>query len=241
MDRGLAEKQQQFNTAMERYATRRVYGLMGTAVSIANVSLQCWLLWRLWAFPLGTGRWLAAMAMAWVLADFVNGLVHMYMDSNDAYDSFAGPLVANFHLHHKTPLYQRRSLPAVYFIESGSKVWLVPFLAAVALLAEMDGVSPLLLHILVYTGVLSSVAEVSHYLCHTSTSPVARLLGNSGILLSKRHHALHHLRDNVSYAFLNGLTDPLINLIAARCSRGYKGHTDLHYAAYDLDGEKRQR
>ena len=60
-----------------------------------------------------------------------------------------------------------------------------------------------------------------------------------GILLSKRHHAVHHLRDNISYAFLNGVSDPLINAIAARFSRGYKQHTDLHYAAYLTEVESR--
>lgn len=235
----LAEKQMQFNAAMELYTSRRGYQLFGTTVSVANVSLQAWLFWRVWPFSIGAGGQLVAIICAWVLADFVNGLVHMYMDNNDCYETLAGPLVANFHLHHKTPRYIQKSLPVVYFVESGSKVWLVPCLAAVALLTLVDGISPLLLHILVYAGILSSVAEVSHYLCHTSTSAFAMLLGNSGILLSKRHHAMHHLRDNVSYAFLNGASDPLINAIAARFSRGYKQHTDLHYATYLVDGESR--
>jgi len=235
----LAAKQQQFNAAMQLYTSQARYQLFGLGVSLANVSLQFWLLWRLWPLAIGAGYQLLALLTAWVLADFVNGLVHMYMDNNDRYQSLAGPLIANFHLHHKTPLYLRKSLPVVYFVESGSKVWLVPFLVAVAILAEFDGVSPLLLHVLAYTGVLSSVAEVSHYLCHTSTSPLAMFLGNCGILLGKRHHAAHHLRDNVSYAFLNGFTDPLIDIIAARCSSGYKQNTDLHYAAYLLDGDCR--
>ena len=174
-----------------------------------------------------------------MLADFVNGLVHLYMDSNDRYDSLAGPLVANFHLHHKTPRYEPHPLPVVYFIESGSKVWLVPCLTGVALLTMVDGISPLLLLVLVYTGILSSVAEVSHYLCHTSASPLAGFLGNCGILLSKRHHAAHHRQDNVSYAFLNGITDPILDRIAAKFAKGYKNHTDLHYAAYEGAGESR--
>jgi sterol desaturase/sphingolipid hydroxylase (fatty acid hydroxylase superfamily) len=148
-------------------------------------------------------------------------------------------LIANFHLHHKTPLYQQKSLPIVYFVESGSKIWLVPCLALTALLALSNGCSPLLLHVLVYAGIFSSLAEVSHYLCHTSTAPLARLLGDCGILLGKHHHAVHHLRDNVNYAFLNGISDPLINLLAPRFSRGYKQHTDLHYADYQLEGESR--
>lgn len=235
----LAEKQQQFNAAMARFNSRRGYKLFGTVVALANVSLQAWLLWRLQPLGIDAAAQLAAILVAWLLADFINGLVHIYMDNNDRYDSLVGPLIANFHLHHQTPRYQPNPLPVVYFVESGSKVWLVPCLGLVALLTTVAGVSPLLLHILVYTGILSSVAEVSHYLCHTSVSPLAMGLGNCGILLGKRHHAVHHLRDNVSYAFLNGLTDPLLNPIAARFSRGYKNHTDQHYATYQVDGNSR--
>lgn len=235
----LAEKQRQFNAAIEKYNNQSRYQMFDRLVALANISLQAWLLWRTWHLSIGIGWQLAALVIAWFLADFVNGLVHMYMDNNDRYDSIGGPFIANFHLHHKTPLYKRKFLPVVYFVESGSKVWLVPVLAATALLTFTDQINPLLLSILVYAGILSSVAEVSHYLCHTSTAPMAIFLGDCGILLSKRHHASHHLQDNVNFAFLNGLTDPLLNLIARRFSRGYKQHTDLHYAAWQVDGESR--
>lgn len=69
-------------------------------------------------------------------------------------------------------------------------------------------------------------------LCCSSNSPLAGWLGDCGILLGKRHHARHHLHDNVSYAFLNGPTDPLIDPIARHLYPGYKDTTDLHYAAY---------
>ncbi|TAL15493.1 hypothetical protein EPN96_12690 [bacterium] len=235
----LATIQQRFNAAMARFNSRKSYRWFGIAVATANVSLQALLLWRLREIHLTIGAWIGALLVAYVLTDFINGLVHMYMDANDRYDSFAGPLIANFHLHHRTPLYTSRSLPVVYFMESGSKVWLVPCLAAVLWLSASGHLGPWLAHVLVFTGVLSSVAEVSHYLCHTSNSPVARVLGNSGILLSKRHHAAHHLKDNVRYAFLNGLTDPLLDLIAAKLSPGYKNHTDLHYAAYETSENSR--
>lgn len=235
----LEEKQSEFNAAMQLYTTRTGYKLFGSFISVANVFLQVWLLWRVLPISIGIVGQVIAISAAWLLADFVNGLVHMYMDNNDRYDAFYGPLVANFHLHHKTPRYKPKKLPVVYFVESGSKVWLVPCLFCLALAAEFAAVSPLLLHILVYAGILSSLAEVSHYLCHTSMSPIALRLGNAGILLSKKRHAVHHMQDNMSYAFLNGLTDPLINLIAARSSRGYKQNTDLHYATYYIDTESR--
>jgi sterol desaturase/sphingolipid hydroxylase (fatty acid hydroxylase superfamily) len=236
----LSAKQQQFNRAMEIYHSRRRFRFLGKAVSIINVSLQLYLLLRIWPQSIGAGWQLLALLAAYPVTDFINGLVHMFMDNRDSYDSFAGPLFANFHLHHKVPQYKKHNLLVVYFTESGSKIWLVWYLLAVLVLLGVPGINPVLLHLLVYVGILSSWAEVSHYLCHTSTSRIAGFLGRCRVLLSKRHHAEHHLRDNCNYAFLNGCTDPLLNLIASACCNGYKEHTDLHYARYaGVDGEDR--
>jgi hypothetical protein len=69
---------------------------------------------------------------------------------------------------------------------------------------------------------------------------LAAFLSDCGLLLSKRHHAKHHLQDNINFAFLNGCSDPLLNRIAAVFSKGYKHNTDLHYAHYaGLDNEER--
>lgn len=236
----LTEKQAQFNTAMELYHSRRVYKLVTRVVSITNVTLQIYLLFRVWPHSIGIAAQLFALLTAYVGADLINGLVHMFMDNNDRYASFAGPLVANFHLHHKTPQYRRRNLLVVYFKESGSKIWLAAYLLVVVFLQTFFGLDPVLLHALVYFGIFSSVAEVSHYLCHCSTSPLAVFLGNIGVLLSKRHHAVHHLKDNTHYAFLNGCSDPLLNLIATAFCKGYKHDSDLHYARYGgADSENR--
>lgn len=236
----LPDKQQQFNRAMELYTSRIRYRVLGVAVSSANVFLQACLIYRVWPHSIGAARQFLSLLIAYLVTDFVNGLVHMFMDNNDRYESCAGPLIANFHLHHKTPLYKKHNLLAVYFTESGSKIWLVGYLGAVLLLSVSTALDPLILSILTYVGILSSVAEVSHYLCHTSTSNTARFLANGGLLLSKRHHAKHHLQDNCGYAFLNGVTDPLLDLIAARLCDGYKQKTDLHYAHYNcVDGADR--
>jgi hypothetical protein len=52
------------------------------------------------------------------------------------------------------------------------------------------------------------------------------------VLLPKREHARHHLEDNVSYTFLNSVTNPLVDFIAKMFFTGYKNKTDLHYAKY---------
>lgn len=232
-------KQKQFNAAMELYTGRKRYILFGRFVAAANISLQVFLLYRSSGFSLGPARRLYALAAAYLLADFVNGLVHLHADHMDNYESPGGPLVANFHLHHKRPKYKDNSLPVVYFNESASKVWLVPCLCAVAWLSGRPGVNPFLLCTLVYAGLLSSAAEVSHYLAHNSASPAAAFLARAGLLLGKKRHARHHQADNVSYTFLNAFTDPLVDLLAAKFYPGYKNGTDLHFAKYTAPGGDR--
>lgn len=233
-------KQERFNAAMALYTGRRRYILFGRFIAAANSSLQIFLLYRISGVSIGPFRQLAALAAAYLLADFVNGLVHLYSDHMDDYESAGGPLIANFHLHHKRPRYKDNNLPAVYFNESGSKVWLVPCLAAFCWLSFLPGVNPVLLYTLVYAGILSSVAEVAHYLAHNSASPAAAFLARAGLLLGKRRHARHHLEDNVSYTFLNGVTDPLVDRIAEKFYSGYKNGTDLHYAKYTAPTEDRE-
>ncbi len=231
-------KQAQFNAALARYEDSRVYKLIGPLVSVANLALQVLVVYLVWPLSLGWAGQVLALALAYLVADFINGLTHMIVDNNDRYDTAAGPLIAAFHLHHRTPVYRRNPLPVVYFNENGSKLWLVAFLGGAAILIGAAMLPPFAAYFLVYVGILSSVAEVSHYLCHTSESRLARVLQKVGLLLSKRHHARHHTQDNVNYAFLNGMTDPLLNRIAHRLYSGYKDTTDQHYATYTGAGTK---
>jgi len=231
-DPALELKQRQFNAAMKRYEEVAFYRILGKAVSVANVSLQLYLVARIWPVSIGVPLQIVAFLAAYVVADFVNGLVHMYMDGNDGYESAVGPLVAAFHLHHKTPLYRKTNLLLVYFNESGAKLWLVGYLLLAANSLRTLAAHPVILYVIVYVGILSSVAEVSHYCCHVADSRWARSLSRAGLLLSMKHHAPHHREDNVNYAFLNGLTDPLLNVIARRYFGGYKNATDRHYATY---------
>lgn len=237
--RALSLKQQQFNMAMELYTSKRVYSVFGNIVSTTIISLQLYLLWISLSHPIGIVWQIVALIISYIFADFINGVVHLAMDQYDDYVSIAGPLVANFHLHHQTPRYKKNILPIVYFNESGSKIWLVGFLLMIMAFSPM--MNNIVLHILVYIGILSSVAEVSHYLCHTSNSPIVVFLSRIGILLSKQHHFKHHINDNMNYAFLNGVSDPLINVLANKYYKtGYKNNTDLHYIYY-TSGNRDQR
>jgi sterol desaturase/sphingolipid hydroxylase (fatty acid hydroxylase superfamily) len=235
-DQSLELKQNQFNAAMDLYERKSVYKLIGKAVSVANVSLQLYLLYLVLTLSIGWPLQLFSILTAYAAADFLNGLVHMYMDNNDSYDSPAGPLIAAFHLHHKTPLYKKNNIALVYFNESGAKNWLVGYLLIAVLLIKTESMHPVIAYIVVYAGILSSVAEISHYSCHVMDSGITRALRYAGLFLSKKHHAHHHIRDNVNYAFLNGLTDPLLNVIARTFFSGYKSTTDRHFAAYTGSG-----
>lgn len=225
-------KQKQFNAAMALYEGKIRYRLLGFCVAAANIALQIYALFNVLKLSIGIWQQIATFIAAYLITDFVNGLVHLYMDHNDHYESWAGPLIANFHLHHRTPRYQDSNIFVIYFMETGSKVWMVFYLAGVAVLFNLPGVNPIFLYGLTCIGILSSVAEVSHYLCHNSMSKVAMFLARIKLLLPKRQHAAHHLQDNTSFTFLNGITDPLVNVIARKYFPGYKHTTDLHYATY---------
>ncbi|MDO8805284.1 MAG: hypothetical protein Q7R35_12745, partial [Elusimicrobiota bacterium] len=118
----LVLKQKQFNSAMELYENREIYKLFGWFIAAVNILLQAFLLVRVLSLSIGWAWQLTALAAAYLLTDFINGLVHLYMDNNDDYESMAGPLIANFHLHHKIPRYKDKNLAAIYFLETGSKV-----------------------------------------------------------------------------------------------------------------------
>jgi len=229
----LRRKQEEFLRAISLYETVPFYKWTGIAVSVANVSLQAWLVFhgmRGWSGILSE---VAAFVAAVLVADFVNGVVHLVMDRASGYRSFVGPFVANFHLHHRIPAYRRRNLFAVCFLESGSKFWLVAWLAVTALvLPVVMSWSPAWAHFLVWTGILSSWAEVSHYMCHTTRYRAQGALERIGLVLSRRGHSRHHAEDNVDYAFLNGWTNPVLNILAKRISPGYKAGTDQHMALY---------
>lgn len=231
----LVRKQMEFLGAIERYESVPVYKFLGFLTSLVNVGMQAWLL--VVTMGVWSGMWVetAAFLAAVLVADFVNGVVHLAMDHASGYGCAIGPFVANFHMHHRIPVYRRRNLFLVYFRESGSKFWLVAYLVAVvwwspSLLKE----SPALAHFFVWVACLSSWAEVSHYMCHTTNSGIQGWLARVGVVLSKSHHSRHHAEDNLNYAFLNGWSDPVINRIAKLCNGGYKRTTDLHDDLYEV-------
>jgi hypothetical protein len=224
-------KQQEFNDAMKKYHKIPFYQNTYKLISIINITLQIILVPILFSLSISYILIIPILFVAYFLTDFINGLVHLYMDHNDNYSSFLGVFIASFHLHHKTPEYKNNNIFAIYFNESGMKFWLVIYLLGVLILAIL-GINHILLAILILVGILSSFAEVSHYLCHNSKSKSVKFFQGIGIILSMKHHKNHHNEDNNSYAFLNGMSDFIIDKIAHTFYSGYKNNSDKHYEHY---------
>jgi hypothetical protein len=225
---GLADRRREYQEALWRYREDPFYTRLGKVVSASVLTGQAGLLLVSLREDLGWLPALLALALAWLAADLLGGVVHLLMDHHDRYTGRLGPLVAAFHLHHQQPRYEEKSLARVYIHESGFKLWLPFFLAAglgLGLAGWLDGLP---LRVWAWTGILSSVAEVSHFLVHARRRPWADWLAAAGLLLSRRHHSRHHREDNVGYAFLNGWSDPLLNAVARRWFPGYRNGTDRH-------------
>ena len=231
----LALKQKEFNEAMFKFHSSKYYQLTYKAVSIINVSLELVLLYILFTLSVPFIWIIPVVFISYFITDFINGLVHLYMDNNDSYNSFYGPFIASFHLHHNTQKYKDKNLFLVYFDESGTKFWLVLYLIMVLIVSFTD-INHVILSGMILVGVLSSFAEVSHYLCHNSQSKLVRFLQSIGLLLSMKHHEKHHNDDNTGYAFLNGMSDALIDKIAKKFYKGYKDNSDKHYEKYEGEG-----
>ncbi len=225
------KKQISFNLAMEKYHENKYYGYVYLVVSSLNVGMQLYLFAFLFTLDFQWHIFLLLFIVAYFLTDFINGYVHLYMDNNHNYESLMGPFIASFHLHHRHPTYANFSLPRIYFNESGAKFWLVLFLLFTLFLSFME-INSAVLMILIFIGILSSVAEVSHFLCHNGKSKAVLFLQKIGLLLSMKHHLKHHEEDNQSYAFLNGMSDFLLDRVAQKFYNGYQNHSDLHAKAY---------
>lgn len=232
----LKEKITAYQLAMDKYYQYHIYHYTEITVSSLLILLQGLSLFNLLSNYDATNPFYLALyfILAYIATDFINGFAHMFMDNNTRYSSFAGPFIASFHLHHANPRYVDKHILKIYFFESGTKFWLLLYLILLCITQTLIQLPFGLNFALVCGGILSSFAEVSHYLAHHSgkNNQLILWLQKHYILLSIEHHAPHHLKDNINYAFLNGFTDPFLNLIARRFYKGYKNNADLHTLAY---------
>ncbi|MDP1614792.1 MAG: fatty acid desaturase CarF family protein [Methylococcales bacterium] len=233
---GIDIKVREFSSAIEQYYAFPEYVAFETFLAIMVVALQLLSVFQVvQSYHFYSGFLLIiSMIIAYLATDFFNGLVHMIVDNNTSYTSLAGPFIAAFHMHHFKLKYTEKHPLHIYFTESGHKFWLVVYLVFLNCLQKYVALDPNLNLGLVSFGILSSFAEVSHYWCHNvqKNNPIILFLQKHRILLSLKHHRFHHIRDNVNYAFLNGVSDPLLNIIARKYYTGYKSRSDKHVATY---------
>lgn len=152
--------------------------------------------------------------LAYVLTDFVNGIIHMIVD-NLTYDKGdIGALITGFHTHHDKDngIIRDKKYKHIHpFISNvGSKHWLA-ILLYISLRIKLDERVHLGLFMF---GVFSIFAEYSHYASHTiKDNSLINVLRRLGVMLKPDYHMIHHDHGEY-YAFLNGMTDPLINYIS---------------------------
>ena len=221
--------------AFDKYINVPFYKRFEIFLSILIVSLQVWSLYQLLQhyYFLSMPRFVGTIIISFLITDFFNGLVHLIVDNNTNYTSLWGPYVAAFHTHHIKPTYKQYDILQVYLFESGHKFWLAIFLLILCPLQYRLHLNPEFELGLIAFVILSSLAEVSHYLCHKkSNTKITKFLQSCGLLLNMSHHRIHHINDNVNYAFLNGMSDPLLNIIAKLFFKGYKNHSDKHARFY---------
>ena len=226
----------QFDCAIEKYLSIPRYTQFEIFLSIIVILTQGLSLLNLietYSMQSISG-FLGTLILAYVATDFINGLVHMLVDNNRHFTSIFGPFIAAFHVHHYKLRYKEKHPIKIYFYESGHKFWLVIYLLLLTYAQQTMHLSSNLNLGLVMFGILSSIAEVSHYWCHQHKKNNRVVLGlqKCRLLLSFEHHRLHHINDNINYAFLNGVSDPLLNIIARAYCKGYKNHSDQYVLAY---------
>lgn len=233
----LALKIKQYEVAIEKYKNIPWYTRFEFFFSIIVITLQIITSVKLFQQYNSTNILAIVITLffSYFLTDFINGFVHMIVDNNDHYTSIVGPFVAAFHLHHVKLTYQNKHPLKIYFYESGHKIWLVFYLMIIFIIQCLTHINFCVDLSLVSMGVLSSVAELSHFWCHNKkqTNRFIRLLQKYRVLLPMKHHRLHHRHDNTHYAFLNGMSDFWLNMIAKRFYSGYKNFSDQHVAVYE--------
>ena len=232
----LDQKVSEFSDAIKKYNTVSAYTSIEMVLAILILTLQIVSVAHvIKTYDYQSGlNCLFTLFVAYLMTDFFNGLVHMLVDNNTNYTSRVGPFIAAFHMHHYTVKYTEKNPLKIYFTESGHKFWLGFYLIALVSLQRLVNLNETINLGLVAFGLFSSLAEVSHYWCHNPPKHNALItfLQKYRILLSLRHHRLHHIQDNTHYAFLNGISDPLLNVIARTFFNGYKNRSDEHVAKY---------
>lgn len=159
------------------------------------------------------------LPLAWVLADFVSGLVHWFADTYGADDTpLFGPwLIRPFRQHH---VYPRDICTHGLVLAIGNSCTLaVPFQAGVLYLMLTEDEVSITRAFLSFVFNLFTIAMVATNVLHKwahaeKTNWLISRLQRSRVFLSTEHHNLHHTRPFDShYCITNGWLNPLLQKI----------------------------
>ena len=159
------------------------------------------------------------LPLAWVLADFVSGLVHWFADTYGADDTpLFGPwLIRPFRQHH---VYPRDICTHGLVLAIGNSCTLaVPLQAGVLYLLLTDDEVSITKAFLSFVLNLFAIAMVATNVLHKwahaeKTNRVISRLQRSRVFLSPAHHHLHHTRPfDSNYCITNGWLNPLLERI----------------------------
>ena len=253
----LTEKQQQFNNAMEKYEKMPVYVWVGHTTSFINVGCQVFLGWMVIKQPVGPFLQILTFAASYILADFVNGLVHMYMDYKpckpgtglkDLY-FWEGPrdsaefharqaqvyarisgferIVYDFKKHHPFPDLLGRH-SFLHLMKGPTFLLALPLsLVLNVVFLALQPPAWLLVGTVVFL-LGSSMTQALHGALHRDDVGLALcLMRRTGLVMSRRAHQLHHDTLTQDFAVINGWANPLVNLCV---------HTLLHTGIIRSDG-----
>ncbi|MGQ0761767.1 MAG: fatty acid desaturase CarF family protein [Acidobacteriota bacterium] len=188
------------------------------------------------------------LPLAWVLADFVSGLVHWFADTYGADDTpLFGPwLIRPFRQHH---VYPRDICTHGLVLAIGNSCTLaVPLQAGVLYLMLSEDEVSITRAFLSFVTTLFTIAMVATNVLHKwahaeKTNWLISRLQRSRLFLSPAHHSLHHTKPFDSYyCITNGWLNPLLerirffrNLEGTLSAIGIKPNQSS-YAAVSLSG-----
>ena len=137
-----------------------------------------------------------------LLADFLSGLIHYWLDKHADPNSFAMKTNA---MHHERP----NDFLGLTFIDRNRVMITIGALFIVAVV-WLDLISPFTLS-LAFFGILSNEF---HAMSHRSDNPkVIRALQRIGLICSRKQHAQHHRGYEVSFCIITSWLNPILERI----------------------------
>jgi sterol desaturase/sphingolipid hydroxylase (fatty acid hydroxylase superfamily) len=180
-----------------------------------SAGIGAYLLGMVWP---GITAWdvLGSLVIGLLATDFVIGVTHLLLDHFISFEHpILGDVALDFNFHHQDPKNITRNTPKELF--KPIIVYGLPTAAVISLLLSLTGNTIAILSGL-WMGPLFCAAQLIHRLAHLDRPPnrLTHWLQRMRIFLPPEQHRKHH-RDGerINFCNLNGLCNPLVNLMAA--------------------------